>query len=79
MSMNRVTPTLQMILKLQYLKIINDRVNVGEDFDKGYWEFISRLVLYAVCISPQILCEGRAWLRLAPPYTLQLRIDGSLK
>lgn len=31
-SMNRVTPALQMILKLQYLQIIDDRVNVREDY-----------------------------------------------
>lgn len=77
MSMNRVTPTLQIILKLRYLKIINDRVNVGEDFDTGYWEFISSS-LCSVYQSSNTY-EGRAWHRLAPPYTLQLRIDGSLK
>lgn len=59
--MNCVTPALQMILKLRYLKIINDRVNVGEDFDTGYWEFVSSSLCSAYPSSNTY--EGRAWYR----------------
>lgn len=49
----------------------------GEDFDTGYWEFISSS-LCSVYQSSNTY-EGRAWYRLALPCTLQLRKDGSLK